>query len=132
MKANQESILELIQEGKLDHAIKCFLEVTRQHDKSLYNQGILQSANFNSLKTDVINSMLSPEQANIRRSRIGFFMTELVGKLDPTWEVEVNLIAKKPVQEKESPKTSAQVTKKILFLAANPINLTQIGTGREA
>lgn len=127
MKANKNSIKQLLLEGNLEAAIECFLELTKKYDPSLYNQGILQSANFKSAKSDLRKQLISQDDVAKKNARTTYFMTELVDELKDEWEIEVEIGT-----STTPPPPPPPAKRKILFLAANPKDMEQLRFDKEA
>jgi hypothetical protein len=129
IKADKNTIKQLLLKGNLEAAITCFLELTKKFDPSLYNQGILQSANFNSARTDYRKQLISSDEVSKKNAKTTYFMTELVDELNDEWEVEVDI--PEPVALEEQKKVQS-TTRKILFLAANPKDMEPLRFDKEA
>jgi len=68
--AQIDDIVFLISKNELDKAIELLLIAAKNDDESTYNQVIMVSAKFNSLKNQMIEGTLSQEEIDLQKSQI--------------------------------------------------------------
>lgn len=78
---NHTDIKNQIANGKIEHAIKNLLAITKGKKNDQHNAVILQSSKYNRLKRDNLNGMLNPEERRISFSKIENALLAIVDEL---------------------------------------------------
>ncbi len=125
-----QAVKFLIAEDKLKKALKALSSYVQGIDDDLGNDLLLQTSTFNRNEKDRRNGLINKEDYDRTISRLNHNLTQIIDKL-PKKGNDVE-IPKPEADESVSPTPKASSEKrKILFLAANPTEGTQLNLGKE-
>lgn len=110
MNINKTTIKQQIIEGNIKKAIEMLLKLGEQYDADIHNEAIMLSSRYNSLEKDKDLGIITHEAAEINKNRINFTLTQMLVKVDDTWNIQETTTGNIPSSNKKT----------ILFLAANP------------
>lgn len=108
-------IKNTIQEGDIENSISQLIKLAQKYSSRFQNDVILQSANFQQVKTDERRGISSAEDIKREKKRIMFTLLELIDVIDEEEIIEEN------TNDTDTSRDSDKVIK-ILFLAANPLD----------
>lgn len=112
-----ETVRNLIAKNKLDEALESFLEWARRNDKAdIKDQLTENQRKFANLKRQENMGILTFSEANTEKAKISFILLELLKEVGQ----ERRIIPEEPVKEH-----------RILFLASNPVNTTELQLAEE-
>jgi hypothetical protein len=127
MPINKKTIQALIAQGKIEKAVEQLLQLAEQYDEDLYNLTIQQSARLNGLRQQVMGGVLSESQADLTRNKITYAVNQCLDDVRVEWEIPDGDASGAP-PSLSPPKPNLV---KILFLAADPSNMSRLRLGQE-
>lgn len=113
----------LIGEGKLKEALENLSNYVKGTDRYLENDLLLQTASFNRNSRDFTNKLISKSDNDISIARLNYALTQFIDRLPDEGNDVKNGTKKKG--------GAPTVTRKILFLSANPKDSGQLRLGEE-
>ncbi|MEA5622447.1 CHAT domain-containing protein [Nostoc sp. UHCC 0251] len=125
MSIKLTNIKNLIQQSDLQNAISQLVEITNECSSRYHNEVIVHTANVKDLLESERKGILSTEEIRREKNRLVYGILNLINEIEQE-------IAKKDSSDKIANTKSQDKTIKILFLAANPSDITRLKLDEES
>jgi hypothetical protein len=122
----------LIIQGDVIQALEALSEYVSGIDNYVGNDILLQMAKYNRNRRDFDNGLMRQGDYQMEMNRLNYAITHLLERLpDEGNQVAVDIASPPVPVEPTNNKPEVAEVRKILFLSANPSNMTQLSLGQE-